>query len=456
MRKLCLGFVVLLLTAQLRADVLTLKDGTRLEGQVQRGPDGWTITSADGKTRKVAPDSVKSIELGSGAKGAEQAAAGLASLRRSVEALSDINQIIERYERLIENTKDATVAADAKGDLDLWRGRREQGLVKHGNKWVMPEDVAALSAKVTAAALDARELIRQNRNKEAEQALAEAITEDPQNAVANYLRGVALYRLDKFVDARKCFETVNAAAPGHPPTLNNLAVILARQNAVAPSLNYYDQAMQASGVNKYILDNVAEALGSIPEDQRKGNLIARVLKRFAELDLILQQQMGQQGLYRWGGGWVNQKQLDEIKAAEKEVRDKLISLQQDFERADARINAISREISDNERTMADLRARSIYARREADGTISYVPVPLPQSYYDLQRANTQLRSEQDQLRTQMEQMQEQRRRIEQQTPVPKFTGIQQIVGVEGLPGPTDLPPPPGGTEPTTLPAGPLD
>src|SRR4051812_16087110 len=116
----------LLITASCLGDTIVLKDGTRVEGDVKRTPEGWTITTADGKTRTVPAGGVKSIELGAGPKGSQQAAEGLASLRRSVDALSDIGQIIDRYQRFIENAKDPKVAADAQADLTGWREKRDK------------------------------------------------------------------------------------------------------------------------------------------------------------------------------------------------------------------------------------------------------------------------------------------------------------------------------------------
>src|SRR5690242_10427291 len=189
--------LALLVTTTSWADIIVLKDGTRIEGDVKRTPEGWTITLPDGKIRNVSSDGVKSIELGSGQKASQQAVEGLASLRRSVDALGDISQIIDRYQRFIENSKDPKVTADAQADLTAWREKRDKGMVKHGSKWVMPDDVAAMAAKATALAIDAREMIRANRVKEADQVLQQALAEDPLNPAALYLKGVSLYRQDK-------------------------------------------------------------------------------------------------------------------------------------------------------------------------------------------------------------------------------------------------------------------
>jgi len=430
---------VMLAIGPASADVLVLKDGTRLEGDVKRSQDGWLITQPDGTTRAVAWDAVRSIELGatsgpaSGpARGTEAASAelGLASLRRSVEALSDINQIIQRYERFIENTRDARIIAEAQIDLSMWRERRDRGLVKYGNQWISPQQVQILQSQATSLAIEARELMRQNKLREAEQILQKAIELDPHNPSAHYLKGVALYRQNKFAEARKEFEAVNARLERHAPTLNNLGVILYRLSAQNAALNYFDQAMEAEPVNRFILDNVAEALGAIPpEEQRKNTLVARVVRRFAEQDLLLQQQMAQQGLYRWGGQWVNQKAIDELKAAEREVRERLQQIQMEFDQATARMAQIDDQIRRNQEEITDLKRRSLYFDKDGKPHM----IPLPRRYYDLLNDNRSLEEEKRLLTTKQATLREQVKRVQQQVPVPQFTGIMQIVGVEGMP-----------------------
>ncbi|HVT90943.1 MAG TPA: tetratricopeptide repeat protein [Tepidisphaeraceae bacterium] len=429
------AFLLILATSLARADVVILRDGTRLEGDLNRVGDGWTITLADGKTRSFALDAVRSVQLGSTTShSALVDSQGLASLRRSVEALGDINQIIDRYQRFIDNTKDPATLTEARSDMSMWRQRQQQKLVKFGGKWVTPGDVAQITAKATEQASDARELIRQNRMREADAMLQQILAADPQNAAGLYLRGVVLYRQDKLPDARRAFEAVNAAVPSHPPTLNNIAIICGRQNQQPASLLFYDQAMQAAGVNEYILNNVAEALAMIPEEQRKSGPAAKAMRRFAELDQMLQQRKTQQGLFRWGSTWVDEKKLDELKASEKEVRTKLDAMQIEFAQTEARINTIDANIASNETSMNQLRFGQVF--HDSKGNAIYLPPP--QAYYDLQKQNQDLRAEQDSLRAKLSSLQEQAKRVQQMLPVPQFTGIQQIVGVEGMPEAADL------------------
>jgi tetratricopeptide (TPR) repeat protein len=418
-------------------DVIILKDGTRIEGDLKRVGDGWTVTTADGKVRTLGADAVRSVQLGSASRGGPTAppssdAAALASLRRSVEALSDINEIIGRYTRFIEATKDQKLIDEARAEIATWKQRLEQGMVRHGSKWVLPEEVAALAAQATEKAMRARELIRQNRNREGELLLQEAIGIDPLNPAAQYLRGVVTYRQDRILDARRAFESVNTAAPSHPPTLNNLAVILWKQNAHTVALAYYEEAMLAAGVNDFILNNVAEALGTLPENQKKHAAVERCLRKFAELDTILQQQMAQRGLYRWGATWVDQKKLDELRIAEREIREKLLSLQTEFDQARARMTQIDQQINLNRQRAEEIKADYLIRMRDKDGNVPTL-VALPQVYYDFLRENQDLESEQRTLQDKMARMQGEARSVRQRVPVPQFTGLQQIVGVEGMP-----------------------
>jgi tetratricopeptide (TPR) repeat protein len=445
--------ILLLLVAFLMAapaalgDVIQLKDGSRVEGDLKRTPDGWSIHTADGKTRNIPADAVTSVELApaAGPSSPQNATLALTSLRRSVEALSDLKQIIDRYQRFIDTTKDPQAQADAKADLAVWTQRKAENRVKYGSRWVSPDEIAGMVLQSSMLAEQARELMRQTRWAEAEQVLQQALGTDPRNAAALYLRGVLLFRQDKLPDARRSFEQVNSINPQHPPTLNNLAVIAWRQNQQPAALALYDQAMQAAGANDYILTNVAEALGTLPKEQQKSPAVAKAAKRFAELDQTLQQQMAQQGLYRWGSRWLDEKKLAELREAEKAIRTKLEDMQAEFEQSKVRIAQIDGQIASNERIMVDLQARSVF--RDKDGNV-YATQP-PQSYYDLATANDQLRAEQSTLKTKLTTLQEQAARLQQQVPVPKFTGIQQIVGVEGMPGGIDPPSTAPATAPTS-------
>src|SRR5207249_6705799 len=126
------------------------------------------------------------------------------------------------------------------------------------------------------------------------------LADDPTNPSGMYLRGLMNYRRDQYVDARKAFESVLTQVPNHAPTLNNLGVVMIRTNAVAASLNYLDQAMIAAPRNRQVLDNVAEVLNSLSDEQLNLPVAQRVARKFAEQDEELSRQMAKDGLHRWG------------------------------------------------------------------------------------------------------------------------------------------------------------
>src|SRR4051812_34067183 len=136
-------FLIALLFASrgLLADVVFLKDGTTLEGDVKKNDKAWTIVTTDGTTVEVLADKVKSIELGDATKGTPgRATTDLVSLRRSVENLSDLDAIIDRLNHFIEENKDAPAAAEARKDLLVWQERLDNDLVKLGNKWITRQE----------------------------------------------------------------------------------------------------------------------------------------------------------------------------------------------------------------------------------------------------------------------------------------------------------------------------
>src|SRR5439155_24697894 len=150
------------------------------------------------------------------------AADRLASLRRSVESLTDIPQIIQRYQRFIDQNKATPAAAEAQQDLKQWEDRRDRGMIKVGGNWVSPEEAGRLLGQVGQIVEQARAALQTNDLNAAQQLTSQALELDPQNAAALYLSGVLNYRQDKTQAAKKAFDQVNAQLPNHPATLNNL------------------------------------------------------------------------------------------------------------------------------------------------------------------------------------------------------------------------------------------
>ena len=427
-------------------DTLVLTDGTRLEGDLKRTPDGYDLTDASGKVQHIKTSQVASITLGkSDAASPASAKDRLASLKRSVEPLNDLNQIIDRFNRFIEQTADEGVKADAQKELASWQAKKDQGLVKIAGKWVTEDEKEKILSSTNDLAEKAWTALQANRNKEAEELLKQTLEIDAAHPLGLYLQGVLYYRQNKLPLARRAFEGVAENLPEHAATLNNVAIIFVQQKEVIRAMPFFDRAMLAMPDNKYILGNVLEVLMTLPESQQKNSAVVKVQKRFAEQDTRLSQTMAKAGWYRWGGLWVDQAKIDQLKKEEADVKARMDNLQREFDSAEGRLREITGKIDSNERYLYDLRQRSAY--RDANGNL--VRVPYPQSYYDTQNENERLLAE----RTTVQQEQNVRRQKAQQMktelPIPRFTGVMHLIGVEGAPMPPNAAP---ATQPENGPA----
>jgi tetratricopeptide (TPR) repeat protein len=422
-----------------RADLIHLHDGTTVSGDIKRAADGWYVTDSSGKTTLITSDRVKSIELTARGEPKDVATGRLASLRRSVEALGDIHTIITRYDQFIDQNKDApSIVAEARRDQAQWRERLAKGMVKVGNKWVAPEERTAMQEKALGVVAEARDLLKQNKLREADATVSRALEADPTNASALYLRGLILYRQDQIQPARKAFEAVKEQMPDYGPALNNLAVVLWRQNQQMAAMTAYLQAMQAMPLNKEVLNNVAEALNALSDDQRRAPIVQKVQRLWQEQDAQLQQQLMPLGWYRWGATWVDRGQFEKLQAAEKEVREKVAKLEADFADTQQKINTIDGQKQQNILAIQYMEQSRFQTDPITGRQIQY---PLPPQYWDYVRANQRLDVQRAETVNMLSTLRAKAQAVKQQLPVPKYTGAQLMVGVEGTPAvvPTEAP-----------------
>lgn len=413
------------------ADVVRLRDGTAVEGDIQRTEDGWVVVADDGRRRLVPFAAVASIEARP-KTGGDAAAQRLVSLRRALDNVSDPRAAIDRYRVFIAQFDGNPAAEQARTDLQVWQDRADKKLVKLGDRWLAADERADLDAKSADAARAAIDLFRQSRLREAAPLLDKGVADNPRAAALWYLKGVMHFRQDQIAAARKAFETVLTILPDHAPSLNNLGVILWRQNAQTGALNRYDQALRAAPASRPVLDNLAEALNALPDEQRNGSALKTVVRHFTEQDLALQDAMRRQGMFRWGSTWVAKADLEKLKAADKDIQDKLDDLSREYDTAAARIGRIDADIDYNERIARRMEASS-YGVDAATGRV--VRYPLPASYGDLLRDNAALKGERDQRVIQQDQLRRKAQRLRLDIPTPRFTGVQRLIDVEGMPVP---------------------
>jgi tetratricopeptide (TPR) repeat protein len=429
MKAIAAMMAVLLLAVVASADIVNLTDGTRIEGKIRKTTDGWAVTQTDGTVVNVDADKVASIEASRTADAVSIAEDRLQSLRRVADHLSDIPEIVSRYQKFIAETGDLKVAAEANKDLQRWQSRLDQGMVKLGDQWISADERRRRRELGQSEAMPAKDLIVNYRYKEADKLLQQAIIDDPDCATALYLQGVLLYKQEQISQSRKSFEAVNQLVPDHAPTLNNLAVIAWRQKSFVVAMNYYDRAMMSAPQAKEVLDNVAEALNVVPPENQKAPVVLQAVKLFAEQDALLQKTAAQQGMYRWGATWVTAKQLEDLKAAEAKIKQQLDALQQQFDVLQQKAGQIDSEIDQDKREMDRLQSQSTYIDRNGNT----IQMPLPDQYYQLKRDNDGLANDKQIIVQQQTDLRNKAKEVAAQIPTPKFTGLQQIIGVDGVP-----------------------
>jgi len=430
--------LILIVCGAAWGDLVHLKDGRVLRGTVKRGPAGYVVTTDDGRQQTVPMDQVKLLEVTNDPADAAGAMQGLASLRRAVNSLEDIDQILERYRRFVDQNPDTPAAKEAQQDIAQWEQRKAQGLVKFAGQWVTPQQREEARRQSLDLAQQALQLLKQGRMTEADPLLREALGQDPQNVTAMYLRAYLLANQDQLVPAKKLLEDVLTLVPDHVPTLNNLAVILWRQKQPAAALVQYDRAMMVSPRNKPILNNVAEALHALPAEVARGTAAQKAKQRFEAQDKQLQAELEPAGWYRWGATWVNRDQLNQLHEVERQIQDNLDALSAQFDDTQASIRKIDSDMEANARSMRQIESNSYI--RDLDG--NFIAVPYPPFYFDLQRDNAGLLQQREQAIAKLDSLRQAAQQVQRQLPVPRYTGVQQPFGPEGAPlriGPATAP-----------------
>jgi Tfp pilus assembly protein PilF len=303
-------------------------------------------------------------------------------------------------------------------------------MVKVGAKWVTPEQRDQLVIQAGASAETARQLLKQGRTKEAQPLLADAVTIDPQNPTALYLDALVSYQQEQLVPARKNLEATANLIPNHAPTLNNLAVIQWRQHQYIQALQNFDAAMLADPVEKIILDNVAVALQTLPIDLQKSPVTQKALRHFSEQDQKLAELMSHNGMHRFGSIWVSDKDVDQFKAQEKAIQDKLDALAAQFDQSKQHADQLSDSISDSTAEMHRIEASSaVFDPR----TGALLAVPYPASYYDLQRDVQRQTRERDAELAHLDALKKQAQDLQNSRPSQHNLAVMQVIGPEGAP-----------------------
>jgi len=232
------------------------------------------------------------------------------------------------------------------------------------------------------------------------------------------------------VMAKAEFVKVLTEVPDHAASLNNLAIILWRQNYPAGAAAKYALAMEASPENQLLLDNVAEALHAMPQESVDATPVRLALRLFLEQDALLQKRLAAQDQYRWGSTWVTAAELAKLKPAEQEMNDQLASLQTDIDSTQSSLDTENTEMANTRQLMGVFEAQAT-TRGERVGAPT-LPI-VSQTYLNLQQNLQQLQTSAAADEDRLNQLNEQAVRVRQSLPVQRYSGLQSLMGVEDAP-----------------------
>ena len=154
--SLSLGLLAPLLV---RADIVHLKDGGKVEGSIRKTDDGYDVTLPNGTVRKVTLAEVKSVELKT-STATDEVQRRFESLKRSTDNLSDPKVAVGRYKDFIAKAPpDSPAVADAKREMAVWQERLDKKMTKPGDRWVTPADLGKIQEESLAEAIQARRLL---------------------------------------------------------------------------------------------------------------------------------------------------------------------------------------------------------------------------------------------------------------------------------------------------------
>ena len=172
-----------------QGEIVSLTDGTQVEGKIQRVGDGWTVTKSDGTVVTVSAEQGGfPIEPSRTTDADSVARDRLDSLRRVADHSLDVQNIIDRYQKFIAEAGDRTVAGEAQGPGDV-AGPAGEGDGEAGDQWMTAEAREHRRASHEDEAAPAQRPDRGVSLQGGEQKIRAGVLDDPQSAAALDLRG---------------------------------------------------------------------------------------------------------------------------------------------------------------------------------------------------------------------------------------------------------------------------
>ena len=267
---------VLLSVSALRADKITLTDGTVLNGVAIKQGDKYWIKTTDGATRTIDASTVASVGRGAvettpaPATGAGTpvmpppgGAVGFAGAQRKAMSVNTALAAVTIWQKFIdENPKDPDLAI-AQTELARWQKLADDGAERINGKWIGGAERKAILEKAAKLTQEGWEAMKNNQTLLAIKKIEESIRLYPNSFRTNFVMGYMMVMSDKNNEAIRFFESALRLNPKSPETLNNMGVAYMRQRQYVDGINYLYKAADY-GDSAALCQNLINGIGSLP------------------------------------------------------------------------------------------------------------------------------------------------------------------------------------------------
>jgi tetratricopeptide (TPR) repeat protein len=350
--RLVPGSLVLLLIAcaAVRADVLELRDGTKVTGKFAWRGDIAEMTADNGATWEVPKAEVARVTITGTASPADAAKAEWDFENARIATLDDLNAILMLHEKFLSKFGNEPIADTAKSSLAKYQALQGKDAVKFRGRWMPAADVAALKQTWDDQALPALRHYSAGDFKNAITDANAALKADATNPVALTILGLAQFRVKNVTGAAAAFKTILETDPADVVALNNLAVTAWPQN-FRQAFVYYAKAITAAPGNRLLMDNIAEALNA--QGKQGDSLATQLYGLWKKNEPAVEAQLAPQGLSRWGAVWVDSRQRQTLDTVISQNQASLRSAQQAFNSDQSTVDRLSGELAENDREYRD-------------------------------------------------------------------------------------------------------
>lgn len=301
------GFLLLAVAvASVRADRVTLADGTVVFGTaIQQGNQYW-VKGEDGKTQKVDKGQVKSIEKGVTAASAKAPAAApktgaatppakapaapstgtpapttpaaappgattgvkksaitLAAAQSRCNSVTKPMQAVIIWQEFLDSKPTGEELKTAQAEMAKWKALADGEAEKINGKWVGGADRKAILDKAEALNKQGIEMMNNNQTLQALKKFQEVVAVYPNSFRANFLLGYINCLQEKGPDAQKYFEAALKLQPDNPETMSNLGLLLINKKRYADAIKMMHKAAESRD-SKPIAMNLCFAVWMAP------------------------------------------------------------------------------------------------------------------------------------------------------------------------------------------------